>query len=248
MPSTITLGHIEAHEKLTARVLFKPHGETSYVDLGNVKEYSEAHERSPVTRVVAEAGYRRTNDEQTDVVTYAWEFTLDEFDANLLKIKDLSAQGTTAQQAAATAPAGTATITSIVCERWYPIGKVGLNTVVAKIATVTLTEGTDYDVDLDAGLIRFHDTDNVDAGDNVDLTFGNVAVDFETFTGLETPTFRGDVMILETNQFSKIPLKTTTFTGVLRATEFPTQSGEFGTWKVRATATTKPAIKRRSAA
>jgi len=50
------------------------------------------------------------------------------------------------------------------------------------------------------------------------------------------------------HQFSKIPLKTTTFTGVLRATEFPTQSGEFGTWKVRATATTKPAIKRRSAA
>jgi len=154
----------------------------------------------------------------------------------------------TAPQAAATAPAGTATLTSIVCERWHPIGKVGLNTVVAKIATVTLTEGTDYDVDLDAGLIRFHDTDNVDAGDNVDLTFGNVAVDFETFTGLETPTFRGDVMILETNQFSKIPLKTTTFTGVLRATEFPTQSGEFGTWKVRATATTKPSIKRRSAA
>gem|GEM_PF-4636074 len=50
------------------------------------------------------------------------------------------------------------------------------------------------------------------------------------------------------DRFSKIPLKTTTFTGVLRATEFPTQSGEFGTWKVRATATSKPTIRRRSAA
>ncbi|MCZ7635754.1 MAG: hypothetical protein M5U12_06735 [Verrucomicrobia bacterium] len=57
MPSAITLGHIEAHEKLTARVLFKPNGQSAYVDLGNVKEYSEAHERTAVTRVVAEAGF-----------------------------------------------------------------------------------------------------------------------------------------------------------------------------------------------
>ena len=248
MPSAITLGHIEAHEKLTARVLFKPNGQSAYVDLGNVKEYSEAHERTAVTRVVAEAGFRRTNDEQTDVLSYAWDFTLDELDAELLKIKDASTQGANLEQAAATAPAGTATITDLALNRWYPIGKVGLNTVVATKGVTPLVEGTDYDVDLDAGLIRFYGTTLV-AGDDVSLTFGNAALDWEVFTGGNSvPTLRGDVMILETNQFSRVPLRTTTFNGVLRATEFPTQSGEFGVWKVRATATSKPTIKRRSAA
>jgi len=67
-------------------------------------------------------------------------------------------------------------------------------------------------------------------------------------TGPAPPAFQRHGPAGRRHQFSKIPLKTTTFTGVLRATEFPTQSGEFGTWKVRATPTTKPAIKRRSAA
>lgn len=35
MPTAITLGHIEAHEKLTARLFVQPTGESGYVDCGN---------------------------------------------------------------------------------------------------------------------------------------------------------------------------------------------------------------------
>jgi hypothetical protein len=34
----------------------------------------------------------------------------------------------------------------------------------------------------------------------------------------------------------------------MHATEFPSHTGEFGTWKVKVTATNKPVVKRRSAA
>ncbi|MCZ7635755.1 MAG: hypothetical protein M5U12_06740 [Verrucomicrobia bacterium] len=61
--------------------------------------------------------------------------------------------------------------------RWYPIGKVGLKTVVATEGVTPLVEGTDYDVDLDAGLIRFYGS-TVSVGDDISLTFGNDAVDF----------------------------------------------------------------------
>jgi len=249
MPTTITLGHIEAHEKLTAKVYFRPSGQTGYVSLGNIKEYNEAHEFTAVTRVIAEHGFRRTSDEQVDVTTYAWEFTLDEFDANLVKLLTLGSQGSTVQQAAATAPAGTATLTSIKTNRWYSVGKVGLDTLVAKIGVTTLTEGTDYDVDLDAGMIYLHSTAQVTDGANVALTFGNDAVDFEVFTPMnDLGQLRGDFILSEFNQHSKSPLKTSTFTGTLRPTEFPAQTGEFATWKLRVMAATKPTVQKRSAA
>ena len=248
MPTPIVLGAAEAHEKLTARVFFQPAGSAGYHDLGNVKEYNQAHEYSAVTRVIAEKGFRRTVDEQLDVVTAAWEFTLDEFDAKLLSILHAGSQGATVQQAAATAPAGTATINDLVCGRWYSIGKVGLDTLVATKGVTPLTAGTDYVADLDTGMIRFIDGTNLSDGDDVTLTFGADAVDFEVVTGLDAPDVRGDFILHETNQHSGVPLKTTTFTGTMHATEFPSHTGEFGTWKVKVTATNKPTVKRRSAA
>lgn len=248
MPTPITLGHPEAHEKLTARLFFRPAGSAGYHDLGNIKEHAEAHERNTVTRVVAEKGFRRTVDEQCDVITAAWEFTLDEFDAKLLEVLHAGTGGATVQQAAAVAPNGTAQVADIVCGRWYPLGKVGVDTLVAKKDATTLVAGTDYEADLDAGMIRFVDGTNLSDGDDVDLTFGVAAVDFEVVTGLDAPDLRGDFILHETSQHSRVPLKTTTFTGVLRATEFPSHSGEFATWKVKVTATTKPTVQRRSAA
>ena len=136
----------------------------------------------------------------------------------------------------------------MICGRWYPIGKAGLNTLVATKGATTLVAGTDYEADLGAGMIRFIDSTNLSDGDDVTLTFGQSAITFEVVTGLDAVDLRGDVILHEYNQLSAVPLKTTTFTGVLRPTEFPTQSGEFGTWKVRVTATTKPTVQRRQAA
>ena len=87
----------------------------------------------------------------------------------------------------------------------------------------------------------------VSDGDDLSLTFGASAVSFESYTGNSQVLFRGSVRILESNQFSGVPLRDISFTGILSVTAWPEQSGEFGKYTVRATATSTPTVKRRSA-
>ncbi len=247
----ILIGDTEAHEKLTARVYFLRDGDPAYCDLGNVKEYNEAHEYAAVTRVVAEKGYRRTSDEQLDVVTAAWEFTLDELDAPLIRALKLGTQGANVEQAAAPAPTGSTGILNCARDVWYNLGAFGVSEVVAKIPGVgegeffTLPTAA-YVLDTGAGKIKF--VNDLVVGVSVTLTYGKPAVTFEAFTGLDSPQTQGFAQIFEYNQFSEIPLRVTECRATLRATEFPTQSGEFGTYKLRLTALSKPVIKRRGRA
>jgi len=246
MSTPITLGHIEAHEKLTARLFVEPSGESGFIDCGNVADYKHAPEKQYKTRMVAEGGYRRVNDEQVDTIHDRWEFTLDEMDVFNHRLLHLAQSPTAVVQSATTAPAGTASITGITKGRCYFIGAVGLDTVVVTKGVTTLVEGTDYTMDLKAGVITIlpGGVTLVD-GDDIALTFGNVAVDFESYTSNSQVLFRGTVRILETNQFSGVPLREISFSGNLSITAWPEQSGEFGKYTVRATPTTVPTIKRR---
>jgi hypothetical protein len=247
MPTAITLGHIEAHEKLTARLFVQPTGESGYVDCGNVADYKHTPEKQYKTRMVAEGGFRRVNDEQVDTVHDRWEFTLDEMDAFNHRLLHLAQSPSSVSQAAVTAPAGTASLTGITKGRCYFVGAVGLNTVVVKKGVTSLVEGTDYTIDPGAGVLTvLPGSVAVTDGDDLSLTFGNSAVTFESYTGNSQVLFRGSVRILEANQFSGVPLREIGFTGVLSVTAWPEQSGEFGKYTVRATATGTPTIKRRS--
>lgn len=247
MPTAITLGHIEAHEKLTARLFVQPTGESGFIDCGNVADYKHAPEKQYRTRMVAEGGFRRVNDEQLDTVHDRWEFTLDEMDAFNLRLLHLTKAPSGTSQAAVTAPIGTATLTGVVKGRCYFIGAVGLSAVEVKKGVTTLGEGTDYTLDPGAGVLTvLPGSVTVTNGDDLSLTFGNAAVDFETYTGNSQPMFRGVVRFLESNQFSGVPLREITFTGVLSVTAWPEQTGEFGKYTVRATPNTNPVIKRRS--
>lgn len=247
MPTAITLGHIEAHEKLTARLFVQPTGESGYVDCGNVADYKHTPEKQYKTRMVAEGGFRRVNDEQVDTVHDRWEFTLDEMDAFNYRLLHLAQSPSSTSQAATTAPAGTASLTGVVKGRCYFVGAVGLNTVVVKKGVTTLVEGIDYTVDPGAGVLTVLPASvTVSDGDDLSLTFGNSAITFESYTGNSQVLFRGSVRILESNQFSGVPLREISFTGVLSVTAWPEQSGEFGKYTVRATATGIPTVKRRS--
>ena len=247
MPTAITLGHIEAHEKLTARLFVQPTGESGYVDCGNVADYKHTPEKQYKTRMVAEGGFRRVNDEQVDTVHDRWEFTLDEVDTFNHRLLHLARDPSTVGQLAKTAPAGTASLTGVTKGRCYFVGAVGLNTVVVKKGVTTLVEGTDYAIDLGAGVLTVLPTSAlVVEGDDLSLTFGNLELEFESYAGNSQMLFRGGIRILETNQFSGVPLREISFTGLLSVTAWPEQSGEFGKYTVRATATGTPTIKRRS--
>ncbi|MCA1996447.1 MAG: hypothetical protein LDL56_04365 [Armatimonadetes bacterium] len=244
MPTPIRLGDIEAHEKLTARAYFLPKGEALLRHLGNIKEYSEAHEYTAVERVVAEGGVRRVNDEQMDVVKMAWELTLDELDADLFRYRSLSSRGDDTTQTGVAPPNGTLNIPSVALHRWYPLSAWGVYGVEVKVDTTPYTTG--WELDAGAGLIKF--TDVTFDGASVAVTFGKPAVTWENFTGLDDPSLIGQFQLYEYNQFSRTPLRQTRCLASLRVTEFPSQSGEFGTWKVLVTALEKPVIQRRSAA
>ncbi len=246
MPTQITLGHIEAHEKLTARLFVQPSGESGYLDCGNVADYKHVPENQYKQRMVAQGGFRYVNDEQLDTVHNKWEFTLDEMDVFNHRLLNLATTPSSVNQAAATAPAGTATITGIKKGRCFFVGVVNLNTVVVKKDVTTLVEGTDYTIDLNAGVLTvLPGSGPVVDGDDLSLTFGHSAQSFESYTANSQVLFRGAVKILETNQFSGVPLREIAFTGCLTVTAWPEQTGEFGKYTVRATPTSAPTIKRR---
>ena len=249
MPTKITIGHIQAHEKLTARVFFKPSGEVGHIDLGNVQDYKHIPERQYRTRMSASGGFRYVDDEQVDTVHDKYEFTLDEMDSFNVQLLHLAAIGTETDDAAVTAPAGTATLTDVLKDRAYFIGRTGLNTVVVKKALTTLVLGTDYTLNAATGMITVLGSSvTVSDGDDLDVTFGASAQKWQNFTARQTPMFAGELRIEETSQHETQPLRITTFNGVLTVTAWPEQTGEFGKYTVRATPTSAPAIKRRYAA
>lgn len=238
--------HGEAHEKLTARWFFQFNSTGGYIDMGNCLEWKHTPDRQYKTRVAAAGGLRRVNDEQVDTVHEKYEGVFDEFNEINLRLLHLAGASTTTTQGAVTAPSGTATISAVELGKTYFVGKVALDTLVVKVSTTTMVLGADYTADLDAGTITVLPAPaTILAGDNLALTFGCAARSFETWTGFDTPLFRGTLKIVLNNQFSKEPLKTITAAVTLTATAFPDQSGDFGKFTLRATPTAAPTITRR---
>lgn len=249
MSTKIANGHIQAHEKLTARVYFQPAGSTGYLDLGNVLDYKLVPERQFRTRMTAAGGFRVVNDEQVDTVHDKYEFTLDEFDELNVQLLHLASVGSDTVQASVAAPTGTATLTSVKKGRAYFVGRTALNTVVVKKALTTLVLGTDYELDAASGKITvLAGSVTVSDGDNLDVTFGAAAQSWQNFSSAQVPMFAGGVRIEEFNQHETTPLRVVTFTGVLNVTAYPEQTGEFGKYTVRATPTTAQTIQRRFSA
>lgn len=249
MPAqAIKIGHVQAHEKTTARLYFQPSGEVGYIDCGNVLDYKFAPERQFRTRAIAANGARIVRDEEVDTIHERWEFTLDENDEFNQRLLFLATKGADTTVALVAAPTGTATLTDVVKGRTYFVGKTGLNTFVLKKSSTTLVEGTDYTVNLHTGAVTIlTGSVTVADGDDLDATFGNAERKFQTFTMDDAFRFEGAIRIEETNQHDKEPLRTTTFNGVLMVTAFPEQTGEFGKYTMRATPTSTPTVTKRYA-
>jgi hypothetical protein len=247
MPAEITLSHVQAHELLTARLYFQPETESGYLDLGNVQDYKYAPEKTYATRLASDKGFRYINDEQLNTVHDKWEFTLDEQDANNAKLIYLATRIGDGTQTAAAPPTKEVTLEAVALDRIYFIGVRGAGTVVCAVGETELEEGTDYEVDLDSGILTTLSGGTLEAGDDIDITCGCKAITYETFTGRDTVLFRGSVTILEYNQFQKEPLREIGFDGVLRLSAWPEYAGEFAKFTCVATPFTKPRIMKRSA-
>jgi len=238
----IALGHTEAHERLTARVFIDPDG-SGYVSLGNIIEYRYTPTRETIERRVAEKGYLLTDDEQIQTVKEAWEFTLDEEDAQTAQFLRLASQGADIDQAAESD--GSATVSAVQPGRWYDIGVRRLTALTVTVDSAEKTEGVDYDVDLDAGMIYIRPDGSIAAESDLSITYSSEEYKAQTFTGVSQVRFAGPVIIQEFSAHDGAPLRDIRFTGLLIATAYPEQTGEYGRWTVRVTARTKPSVTKR---
>lgn len=230
----IVLGHPEAHEKLTARLFWKTVGASGFNDAGNVKDYADATTRSLVTRARAADGARFVNDEQADVCHEAWTFLLDERVPEQEKLLKLALRNS--DQAQAAGEGQTATILDTRADKWYAIGAYNIaNVLVSGSLSGPLEEGSDYELDKENGRIRVIGSGVTTDGENLNLTFDQPAITMESFLTQQAPLWYCDILIEEHNQYHKMWLRRLAFKGYLNVMEFPQQTGEFGTYRVKAT-------------
>jgi len=243
----MNLGHVEAHEKLTARLFYKPTGQAGYTDAGNVKEYADATTRSLVTHMRAEDGFRVVNDEQVNEEHPAFTFLLTERDVPQEKLISLARRETDVTQSFNEGV--TATLEAVAVSQWFAIGAYNIeNVAVTASESGALVEGTDYQIDKENGRLFVEPSAGVSDGEDLTVTFDQGAVTFERYTSQKTPLFQGNFIIEEHNQYSQVFLRRLTFTGTINVIEFPSQTGEFATCRVKVTPNSVVTIDKRPAA
>jgi hypothetical protein len=230
----IVIGHPEAHEKLTAKLFWKRVGESGYNDAGNVRDYVDATTRSLVTRARAADGARHVNDEQVDVNHEAYTFLLDERDPAQEILLKLARQLTDQQQA--DTEGATATLEDVVQGKWYAIGAYNIvNVAVTASLSGTQEEDVDFELDRENGRLRVIPDAGISDGEDLTVTFDEPGINFEKYESQYAPLFYCDLIIEEHNQYHRMWLRRMSFTGYLNITEFPSQTGEFGTFRAKVT-------------
>lgn len=230
----IDVSHQEAHEKLTARLFWKEVGSNGYEDAGNVKEYADATTRSLVTRARAADGARHVNDEQPDLCHESYSFVLDERFPEQERLIKLATRES--DESVTYSEGATASIESATKGKWFTIGAYNIANVTASASqSGELVEDTDYELDRSNGRIKFLTSANLSDGETVTLTFDRPAIQFEKYTTQQQSLFYVDVIIEEHNAFDSMFLRRSAARGYLNVIEFPTQSGEFGTYRVKFT-------------
>lgn len=243
----IGLSHPEAHEKLTARLFWRLSGQSGYNDAGNVKDYVDATTRSLVTRARAEDGIRHVDDEQADMNHEAYTFLLDERVAEQEKLLKLAKVHDNLDQDQGEGI--TATLESVQLDRWYPIGAYNIANLTASASVSgALAEGEDYEVDLENGRIYIRSGAGTSAGEDVSLVFDQPAMSFEYYVTQKAGVFYCDFILEEHNQFSELWLRRLTGKCFLNVTEFPSQTGEFGTYRLKLTPAGPVTVRKRSEA
>jgi hypothetical protein len=231
----IVLGHPEAHEKLTARLFWRKKGENGFNDAGNVREYVDATTRSLVTRVTARNGARFVNDEQADLTHEAYTFLLDELPPEQQQILKQARVLTATEQN--DTEGATATLSDVVEGRWHEIGAYNIANVVVTGLGGTLIEGTDYEVDKENGRLRVIPDAGIAEGEDLTVTFDQPGMDLERIESQYDPLFHCDVIIELHNQHHRMWLQRAAFSATVNATEFPSHTGEFGTYRFKVTPT-----------
>lgn len=174
------------------------------------------------------------NDEQADVNHEAYTFLLDERVPAQEELIKLAASLADKNQLAT--EGATATIESVERGKWFPTGAYNIaNLEVTASASGVMEEGTDYQVDTQNGRIYIEPAGGIGNGETLNLTFDEPAITIERGDSQQKALAYCDVIIEEHSQYSRMWLRRMAFRAYINVTEFPSQTGEFGTYRVKVT-------------
>lgn len=233
----------ESTEKLTARLFWQPVGKSYHLDLGNVVDYKYTPDNQYRTHMGSARGYRIVDDEQVDSTDQKWEFTLDQMAPELEKLVRLATRGADTTQIATAHTTANFEAVSPPCR--LQLNRRPVYDVTVQVSSTVMTEGTDYEVDYDSGAINILEGGAIEEGDDIGCSFGVRARTYQNFTGRDAVNFPGTFRIEEYNQFSKEPLRVITFSGLIRISAWPEQTGDFGKCTAVVRAKSQPAIVKR---
>jgi hypothetical protein len=154
------------------RIYARKRGADAYHVLGNATGVSLINERETLDHFTSWSGTRRRDRQDVISETFALEFTLDEFNAENLGLFFASS----ADAIAYSQSSGSQTTTDVEAV----LGKslklshrsITSGTFVANEGSTTLTEGTDYEVDYETGVLTFlKGSANVSDSDTVSIAY-----------------------------------------------------------------------------
>lgn len=208
-------GNIKWRKKVTGKFRFKRTGESTYVNLGNVRMHSVTADVERTKFSVAKKGYHQVIHEEPAQVERRFKVGLDEELPEVTRLDLLAGAHATADQAAV-AVAATASYTSVKKGHIIQLPKLKVTDVVVEVATVAKTLGTDYLLDADAGTIEILHGGSIADDDDVDVEY-----EAEAVAGLIQHVSGGEIKVVgefifdEFDQHTATPRARYTGSGIL---------------------------------
>ncbi len=182
MSDTLTSPNADNYLLGGVRIYARKRGETAYHVLGNATGVSIINDRDTIDHFTAWTGSRKRDRQDVISETFALEFTLDEFNSENLGLFFASSADAIAY--AQTSGSQSSTDVTAVLGKSLKLShrNITSGTFAALEGTISLTEGTDYDIDLETGILTFLRSSSVVAdSDTISISYDYGAVDGEQF-------------------------------------------------------------------
>ena len=174
-----------------------------YRDLGNASAFTVAVETENLEHYSSREGTKTKDKDIVTQIKAKGTLTLDDVNVNNLKEWLF---GTTIAETIQTLDAAVASNVSAALDKWVTIGKYNITGLVVKDSTeaTTYTLGTDYEVDLAAGLIRFLSGVTIVEDAVLHLTYAAPALNSYLIDGLKASSAKGHIFFVANPPTGKI--------------------------------------------
>lgn len=207
-------GNVKWRKKTTGQFAFKRTGESTYINLGNVRMHSQELTAERTKLQVARKGYVETIHEQPAVLERRWKIGLDEELPDVTRLDLLAGAHATANQASGTA--ATESFTAVKQGQVIYLAKQDVTITSVKVGATAYVEGTDYSVDAKAGKITLlRGGDVAIEGATIDVIYDHAAVTRIQHTTNGEIKLEGAFLFDEFDQNSDIPRARYTGSGML---------------------------------